>query len=294
MLVGEVRCAIRPSGTSWKLSGGSQWSASPTNVSKNSQVLRRDPPQGAALGVGQQRVGHRAGPAEEVGHPGRQEPRDQERRRRDHRAGPHGDDQHEDRDRQRRPRPHPLDEVRQVGPQPLLGRGGRLPLQQLAAAHEQPRQRAHDRVEQHAGPIGQEDDVHADLARTPPAGSRATSSSGESDPERMLPITTDNTVWIKGSTKTRSGHRRPGPRRAGQHGPAEDQEQEQRGRDQAAAQVVQQLPALQERAADCCDGPCPPPPATLPPSTLPARGTRGPSQGRSCQSPRTHRCSRRA
>ena len=40
MLVGEVRWAIRPSGISWKLSGGSQWSASPTNVSKNSQVLR--------------------------------------------------------------------------------------------------------------------------------------------------------------------------------------------------------------------------------------------------------------
>ncbi len=40
MLVGEVRCAIAGPGSSWKLSGGSQWSASPTKVSKNAQVLR--------------------------------------------------------------------------------------------------------------------------------------------------------------------------------------------------------------------------------------------------------------
>src|SRR5579862_8773719 len=40
MLVGEVRWAITPTGCSWKLSGGSQWSSAPTKVSKNAQVLR--------------------------------------------------------------------------------------------------------------------------------------------------------------------------------------------------------------------------------------------------------------
>ena len=40
MLVGEVRCATSPSGSSWWLSGGSQWSSGPTKVSKKSQVRR--------------------------------------------------------------------------------------------------------------------------------------------------------------------------------------------------------------------------------------------------------------
>src|SRR5580765_4094771 len=40
MLVGEVRCARTPTGSSWKLSGGSQWSSGPTKVSKKLQVRR--------------------------------------------------------------------------------------------------------------------------------------------------------------------------------------------------------------------------------------------------------------
>ena len=45
----------RPSGTSWKLSGGSQWSSSPTNVSKNRQVLRATRRKRGRSGVGQRR-----------------------------------------------------------------------------------------------------------------------------------------------------------------------------------------------------------------------------------------------
>ena len=40
MLVGDVRCATAGAGSSWKLSGGSQWSSGPTNVSKNRHVRR--------------------------------------------------------------------------------------------------------------------------------------------------------------------------------------------------------------------------------------------------------------
>jgi hypothetical protein len=40
MFVGDVRCAILGAASSWKLSGGNQWSSGPTNVSKNLQVLR--------------------------------------------------------------------------------------------------------------------------------------------------------------------------------------------------------------------------------------------------------------
>src|SRR3954462_9834132 len=40
MLVGDVRWATTGAGSSWKLSGGSQLSAAPTNVSKNSHVRR--------------------------------------------------------------------------------------------------------------------------------------------------------------------------------------------------------------------------------------------------------------
>ena len=40
MFVGDVRCATLATGCSWQLSGGSQWSSGPTKVSKNAQVLR--------------------------------------------------------------------------------------------------------------------------------------------------------------------------------------------------------------------------------------------------------------
>ena len=33
MLVGDVRWAMTPPGSSWKLSGGSQWSSGPTKLS---------------------------------------------------------------------------------------------------------------------------------------------------------------------------------------------------------------------------------------------------------------------
>src|SRR5256886_7910673 len=40
MLVGEVRAATEGAGSSWKLSGGSQFSSAVTKVSKKCQVLR--------------------------------------------------------------------------------------------------------------------------------------------------------------------------------------------------------------------------------------------------------------
>ena len=40
MLVGEVRAATPVGGSSWKLSGGSQFSSAVTKVSKKCQVLR--------------------------------------------------------------------------------------------------------------------------------------------------------------------------------------------------------------------------------------------------------------
>src|SRR5207237_9780365 len=40
MLVGEVRAATAVAGSSWKLSGGSQFSSAVTKVSKKCQVLR--------------------------------------------------------------------------------------------------------------------------------------------------------------------------------------------------------------------------------------------------------------
>ncbi len=49
MLVGEVRCASTGAGCSWKLSGGSQWSAGPTKVSKKRPGPARDQAQERAL-----------------------------------------------------------------------------------------------------------------------------------------------------------------------------------------------------------------------------------------------------
>ena len=184
--------------------------------------LARDPPQGAALGVGQHGARPPAAAADPVGHvgataarrPGTAAPRP--------RAGTEHGDQHADRDRQRRRRPHALDEVRQAGPQPLLGRGGRLPLQQLAAAHEQPRRASARSRRPAAGPIGQEDD---DPCTTWPtiAGSalarllqrrRATAPRTHADRDRQHRLE-------QGQREDRQRHGRPEPGRAGQDRPAQ-------------------------------------------------------------------------
>ena len=75
--------------------------------------------------------------------------------------------------------------------------------------------------------------------------------------------------------------RRPEPGRAGQDRPAQDEHHHQRRGHQAAPEVVEELPALQERQR-------------VAPRARRPSGTQRPSQGRSCQSPRTQRCSRRA
>ena len=50
MLVGEVRCATTGLGSSWKLSGGSMWSAAVTKVSKYRQVRRATRRKRARIG----------------------------------------------------------------------------------------------------------------------------------------------------------------------------------------------------------------------------------------------------
>ena len=51
MLVGEVRCASIGPGSSWKLSGGSQWSSAATKSVEVAPALARDAPQELALVV---------------------------------------------------------------------------------------------------------------------------------------------------------------------------------------------------------------------------------------------------
>ena len=135
VLVGEVRWATRPSGISWKLSGGSQWSSSPTNVSKKCQVLRAIRRRARRSASVRGDLGRSPRPADPEGDDRREEPGDQERGRRRQRRR---SDQDHERRRSRSPgrrRPHVRDEVHAARPQPLLGRRGRLPLQQLAPRH---------------------------------------------------------------------------------------------------------------------------------------------------------------
>ena len=80
--MGEVRCARTGLRSSWKLSGGSMWSAAVTKVSKKRHVRRatsrRHRASAAADRLDDRNVGRQAGPARDGG---RSNPQDRERQR---------------------------------------------------------------------------------------------------------------------------------------------------------------------------------------------------------------------
>ena len=81
MLVGDVRCAIVGPGSSWKLSGGSQWSSVADEVLEECPGLARDPAQEAGLRRGQAGLAPAQGATQPPGDHGCREPERKDRQR---------------------------------------------------------------------------------------------------------------------------------------------------------------------------------------------------------------------
>ena len=122
----------------------------------------------------------------------------------------------------------------------------------LRRRDEEPPQRAHDRVGRDPRLVRQEGDGERHLLRRwsprpapPPRSRRATTCRAADGAARAA---------ARRSTARRSASRPSSVQRSGepgQHGPAGDQERELRDLDRAAAQVVEDLPAREQRAAGC-------------------------------------------
>ena len=133
---GDVRWATFPSVPPGSCQGGSQWSRSPTKVSKNCQVRRAIWPKLAAFRLGQRGFGDRPRQTDPVGDQGartarRSTPQSWPQRRRMHQA-----DHHRQEPPPCRRGPHVRDEVEQAGSEPAFGRGRVLPLQHVPAGDE--------------------------------------------------------------------------------------------------------------------------------------------------------------
>jgi hypothetical protein len=158
-------------------------------------------------------------------------------------AADHGE--HRDADRDRRPHLPPHLAV-DVARHPLDLRR-RLPLEQLPARHEQPPERAADRVGAHPRLVGKEDEGDGDLLdagdRVAPdrpvvrAPALVEGRPHDGEEERHDPRRGDRA----------EGDQRPADRRSGEDGPRGDEQRELGDLRQAAAQVVEDLPAREQR-----------------------------------------------
>ena len=146
----------------------------------------------------------------------------------------------------RRRRPHPPEDIRNRGGR-LFDALGRYPLEQAPPRHEHPDQRSPDRVHHDGALMGQEGHrqerlTQADedvVALCPHV--LAPRDPGDVAAERSRDLD------VRGERQDEQDDRRPEHRRSRQDRPAREQQQEQSGRQDAAAQVVEDLPARHDR-----------------------------------------------
>ena len=132
---------------------------------------------------------------------------------------------------------------------PLGARRSRLPLQQAALRGAQPDERQADRVRSLPGLIRQERQLQCGLRQ---GGAGVLRHQAQEDTPRLLRWRTQGglesqRIQVEGERQQERG--RPDPRIAGQRRPREQQQGDGRGRHQAPPQVVQDLPAGDERKA---------------------------------------------
>ena len=158
----------------------------------------------------------------------------------------HGEHERADRNRQRRPRPHVGECVQQPPLQAAVRRRGGFPFQQLAPRPEQSHERAADRVEQKLAAIGEERNIEDKLAeQRTDAQAPSRRESTETRREccrRCYPGATERTGPPVSPGQPPSRARAS---RAGSSSPVSRAARARRH--EAAAEVVQKLPALQKR-----------------------------------------------
>ena len=121
----------------------------------------------------------------------------------------------------------------------------RRPLEQAPARDDEAHERADDRVEGHAGLVGEEDDQQQPAARV-------VAEAPHDAAHRAAPAAPAEAGHEVGEQMARRRHhaqRRPHPRDPRQHEPAGRQQDYERGSDEAASQVVGDLPAVDRRQA---------------------------------------------
>ena len=209
-------------------------------------------PQQGAFSVDQGPLAGADGQAQPVGRGGRQEPQEQERRGRGQRVRLRQRNQGRDPSGDDGARHHLDDEVSQALPthQPggsRGGRGGRFPFEQPAPGDRQAHQRQHDRVRGRPRVVGQERQAERHLRER--RGGVLPQVAPEYRERLRLPRPDQQPPHQRQQLRgdDHQGRRHPEPVRAGQRRPARHQHRQEHGRGEAPPQVVQNLPAADER-----------------------------------------------
>ncbi len=219
-------------------------------------------------------------PAEPPGDGRRNEPQSHERRNK--REITAAIDRHDDEGhhRRRRSKPHCPQEIEEAVVGVALGVAGGLPFKQFPPRPENADERANDCVEAHIGVVrekNQSQQDHRCLVR------RSAEDSAQVQQERKIirlaaKFAEDRHRLRRGyhghaENRDRARQSAPGAK------PGDQQQRQHGGGDEAAAEIVENLPPRQSRKSDCrCAESAP--------------GTRGRSHHPICQSPRTQRCRR--
>ena len=278
-LVGEVRCASAGTGSSWKLSGGSMWSAAVTKVSKNRQVRRAISRRACASASDTDiRPALRGGRLVQRAIAGEAIHRAASGTARGHVPCPNsqGDQHRQNADDD--PAGHHAIEAEEVEPGTDRRLRRRNPFEQMPAGDEQPHQGPRDRIAHQPRLMRQEDDDKRRLGqREAQIGAERAEMAARRDPGAAWQDGGDDRD--EGRQHDRREHesrsRRARPSSGIAH-PASKARTASRRR-QRSPQIVEHLPAADRRNGAALSDPCR------------RLGPRPKIHGSSCQSPRAQR-----
>ena len=247
-LVGEVRWASAGAGSSWKLSGGSMWSAAVTKVSKNRQVRRaisrRAWASAADTDIRPAIPGRPAGPARDRR---RGDPQGSERHRQGPRAMPRQQGDQHRQNTEDDPAGHHAIEAEEVEPGTDRRLGRRNPFEEMPAGDEQPHQGPRDRIAHQPRLMRQEGDDERRLGkREAQIGAERVEMAAQRDPGAARHDGADD--GDEGGQQDRQQDE-AGPHRRGseRQRPSRQQGQHASRRRQRSPQIVEHLPAADRR-----------------------------------------------
>ena len=256
MFVGDVRGATTgaaPSSRRATLSGTRPFSSSRTVSSKYRQVSRAVVEEELAVRAAERADRGRGRVAEPPREERAQGPEDEERRGERERGGPGRRDGDAGQDGRERARRHlEVKRARAAGHQPGGAggsRGGGLPLEEAPARHGEAHERQDDRVEGLVRVVREEGESDDGLRERDLELLAELADEREGRLLRTRPF--EDEPGDGDERESEDGAREQDPRRRGtrQDGEARDDEREQRGRQEAPPQVVEDLPLGDEREA---------------------------------------------